>query len=91
MDAMRATSMEPRSFSVHVVYEGECWHKYSFSLAGRTPELQGCCACRSLTFLQSMRIDEKTDQNLIGAFVSELQRGKEGSLMVSETTGKEVA
>jgi F0F1-type ATP synthase membrane subunit b/b' len=34
---------------------------------------------------QSMRIDEKTDQNLIGAFVSELQRGKEGSLMVSET------
>jgi len=50
MDAMRATSMEPRSFSVHVVYEGECWHKYSFSLAGRTPELQGCCACRSLTF-----------------------------------------
>jgi F0F1-type ATP synthase membrane subunit b/b' len=41
--------------------------------------------------LQSMRIDEKTDQNLIGAFVSELQRGKEGSLMVSETTGREVA
>ena len=34
---------------------------------------------------QSMRIDEKTDQNLIGAFVSGLQRGKESSLMVSET------
>jgi F0F1-type ATP synthase membrane subunit b/b' len=34
---------------------------------------------------QSMRIDEKTDQNLIGAFVSELQRGKESSQMVSET------
>jgi len=34
---------------------------------------------------QSMRIDEKTDQNLIGAFVSELQREKEKSQMVSET------
>jgi len=40
---------------------------------------------------QSMRIDEKTDQNLIRAFVSELQRGKEASPMVSETTGREVA
>ena len=30
---------------------------------------------------QSMRIDEKTDQNLIGAFVSELKRGKEDPLM----------
>jgi hypothetical protein len=33
---------------------------------------------------QSMRIDEETDHNLIAAFVSELQRGKEPSLMVSE-------
>jgi F-type H+-transporting ATPase subunit b len=32
---------------------------------------------------QSMRIDEKTDQNLIGAFVSELKRGKEDLLMVT--------
>jgi F0F1-type ATP synthase membrane subunit b/b' len=30
---------------------------------------------------QSMRIDEKTDQNLISAFVSELKRGKEDPLM----------
>lgn len=34
---------------------------------------------------QSMRIDEKTDQDLIAAFVTELKRGREGSLMVSET------
>ena len=32
---------------------------------------------------QSMRIDEKTDQNLIGAFVSELKRGNEDPLMVT--------
>jgi F0F1-type ATP synthase membrane subunit b/b' len=37
------------------------------------------------TARQSIRIDEKTDQNLIAAFVSELQRGKESSQMVSET------
>ena len=36
-------------------------------------------------------IDEKTDQNLIGAFVTELKRGKEDSLMVSETTDREIA
>jgi F0F1-type ATP synthase membrane subunit b/b' len=32
---------------------------------------------------QSMMIDEKTDQDLIGAFVTELKRGKEDPLMVS--------
>jgi hypothetical protein len=30
-----------------------------------------------------MPIDEKTDQDLIGAFVTELKRGKEDSLMVT--------
>jgi F-type H+-transporting ATPase subunit b len=32
---------------------------------------------------QSMMIDEKTDQDLIGAFVTELKRGKEDALMVT--------
>ena len=32
---------------------------------------------------QSIRIDKKTDQDLIGAFITELQRGKEDSLMVT--------
>ena len=32
---------------------------------------------------QSMVIDEKTDQDLIGAFVTELKPGKEGPLMVT--------
>lgn len=32
---------------------------------------------------QSMVIDEKSDQDLIGAFVSELKRGKEGPLMLT--------
>jgi len=32
---------------------------------------------------QSMMIDEKTDQGLISAFVTELKRGKEGPLMVT--------
>ena len=32
---------------------------------------------------QSMMIDEKTDQDLIGAFVTELKRGKEDPLMVA--------
>ena len=32
---------------------------------------------------QSIRIDKKTDQDLIGAFLTELQRGKEDPLMVT--------
>jgi len=40
---------------------------------------------------QSMRIDEKTDHNLIGAFVSELQRGKESSRWSRKLTARQVA